>query len=243
MWIFYCWVPLLDCGSTWVVTVVSVITTFHWAISFWSAWLTNSACADGLFLTFKAKASNDIPSRIVDIHIQIHARVLASFLSEAAITIAKMKSKAHSHAIAHRIGWFSLFIIPKTISKIHLINAHRANIQIINVHTNWDQEKMSKNQIKISKNPIIHRNDIDLTFWFLNVLIIAAVPAKIKKNHRMMSINFQKTLGQHIVIIQDMIIIIAKDISNQNGQVCFVSEFAITLKNKVKFSFGYIVIS
>ena len=86
---------------------------------------------------------------------------------------------------------------------------------------------MSKNQIKISKNPIIHRNDIDLTFWFLNVLIIAAVPAKIKKNHRMMSINFQKTLGQHIVIIQDMIIIIAKDINNQNGRDWFCSEFAI----------------
>lgn len=102
---------------------------------------------------------------------------------------------------------------------------------------------MSKNQIKISKNPIIHRNDIDLTFWFLNVFIIAAVHAKIRKNHKMMSMNFQNILGEQIVMIQNMIMIAAKEISNQNGQVCFVSEFAITLKNKVKFSFGYIVIS
>jgi orotate phosphoribosyltransferase-like protein len=50
------------------------------------------------------------------------------------------------------------------------------------------------------------------------VLIIAAVHAKIKKNHNMMSMNFQKTPGQQIVIIQDIIIIIAKDINNQNGR-------------------------
>jgi hypothetical protein len=117
-----------------------------------------------LFLTFRAKASNDIPSRIVDIQIHTHARVLASCLSEAAITIAKMKSNPHNHAIAHRIGWFSLFIIPNTINIIHLMNAHKANIQIINVHINCDHEKMSKSQIKINNNPIIHRNDIDLTF-------------------------------------------------------------------------------
>lgn len=89
---------------------------------------------------------------------------------------------------------------------------------------------MSKSQIKINNNPIIHRNDIDLTFWFLMVLIIAAVHAKIKKNHNMMSMNFQKTPGQQIVIIQDMITNIAKDISNQNGRDCLLSEFAMNFK-------------
>jgi len=107
------------------------------------------------------------------------------------------------------------------------MNAHKANIQIINVHTNCDHEKMSKSQIKINKSPIIPRNDIDLTFWFLMVLIIAAVHARIRKNHRIISMNFQKTPGQQIVIIQDIIIIIAKDINNQNGRDWFCSEFAI----------------
>ena len=49
-------------------------------------------------------------------------------------------------------------------------------------------------------------------------------------------------LGEQIVMIQNIIMIAPKEISNQNGQVCFVSEFAITLKNKVKFSWGCIVI-
>ena len=86
---------------------------------------------------------------------------------------------------------------------------------------------MSKNQIKINKNPIIHRNDIDLTFWFLNVFIIAAVHAKIRKNHRIMSINFQNILGEQIVMIQNIIMIAANDISNQNGRACLVSVFHI----------------
>ena len=83
---------------------------------------------------------------------------------------------------------------------------------------------MSKNQIKISKNPIIHRNDIDLTFWFLNVFIIAAVHAKIRKNHKMMSMNFQNILGEQIVMIQNIIMMAANDISNQNGRVCLVDD-------------------
>lgn len=49
-------------------------------------------------------------------------------------------------------------------------------------------------------------------------------------------------LGEQIVMIQNIIMIAPKEISNQNGQVCFVSEFAITLKNKVKSSWGCIVI-
>jgi hypothetical protein len=57
-----------------------------------------------LFFTFRAKNNNEIPSSIVDIQMQIHANVLASLLSEAAITIASIKSNHHSHAIAHRIG-------------------------------------------------------------------------------------------------------------------------------------------
>ena len=84
---------------------------------------------------------------------------------------------------------------------------------------------------------------MDLTFWFLKVFIIAAVQAKIKKNQRMISINFQNKLGAQIVMIQNIIMMAPNEISNQNGQVCFVSEFAITLKNKVKFSLGCIVIS
>ena len=68
---------------------------------------------------------------------------------------------------------------------------------------------------------------MDFTFWFLNVFIIAAVHAKIRKNHRIISMNLQNILGEHIVIIQNIIMIAAKDINNQNGRACFVSEFHI----------------
>jgi hypothetical protein len=39
--------------------------------------------------------------------------------------------------------------------------------------------------------------------------------------------NFQNILGEQIVMIQNIIMIAPKEISNQNGQVCFVSEFHI----------------
>jgi len=68
---------------------------------------------------------------------------------------------------------------------------------------------------------------MDSTFWFLIVLIIAAVHAKIRKNHRIMSINFQNTLGAQTVMIQKMIIMIAKENINQNGRDCLVSVFHI----------------
>ena len=83
---------------------------------------------------------------------------------------------------------------------------------------NWDREKMSKSQIKTNKNPIIHRNDIDLTFWFLNVLRRAALQAKIRMNHKMISINFQNMLGEHIVMIQNIMVMIANEINSQNGR-------------------------
>ena len=56
---------------------------------------------------------------------------------------------------------------------------------------------------------------------------MAAVHAKIRKNHKMMSMNFQNILGEQIVMIQNIIMIVPKEISDQNGQVCFVSEFDI----------------
>ena len=59
---------------------------------------------------------------------------------------------------------------------------------------------------------------------------MAATHAKIRKNHKMISINFQKIPGKQIVIIQDMIINTAKEASNQNGRVCLFSEFAINFK-------------
>ena len=65
---------------------------------------------------------------------QIHARVLASHLSEKAITRASMNKSAHSQSVNHHRGCCLLFI-QKIINIIHLINAQKANIHIIIVHT------------------------------------------------------------------------------------------------------------
>ena len=84
----------------------------------------------------RANTNKEIPSISVDIQIHIHARLLASPLSENAITIANMNNNIHNHRIAHRHCILSLFDIEKNISIIHLIRAHRAKIHIINVPTN-----------------------------------------------------------------------------------------------------------
>ena len=87
-----------------------------------------------MFFIFNAIIKRDIPSNKVEIHIQTHARVLASHLSEKAITRASINKSAHSHSINHHKGCCLLFI-QKIISIIHLIRAQKANIHIIMVHT------------------------------------------------------------------------------------------------------------
>jgi hypothetical protein len=51
---------------------------------------------------------------------------------------------------------------------------------------------------------------------------MADIPEVNKKNHNIISTNFQNMLGEHIVIIQKIIIIIARESINQKGQTCFL---------------------
>ena len=210
-----------------IVTVVVVTTTSHWEISLWFAWSISCACKEGLFLIFNAIIKRDIPSKTVEIHIQIHAHVLDSLFGTQIIIMAKTNNKHHSQTIHHRRGWIALLFKPKIINITHLINAHMAKIQIIIVHTSWDHEKISQNQIKASNNPQIQSNQTSELFLFLNALITADTPAVNKKNHNIISINFQNILGEQIVTIQKIIITTDNDSISQNGRACFVPELFI----------------
>ena len=193
------------------MTTVSVITTSPCAISFWFAWSTNSTCTDWAFLTLRATTNKDKPSSTVEIHIHIPAHVLDSLLGTQIITMANTNNSHHNHSIAHRDGWVSLLVKANTTNIAHLINAHKAKIQIIIVHTSWDHEKISQNQISVSKNPTIHKNHIDETFLFLKALIIADIHVITRKNHRIISINFRNMAGEQIVMIQKITIITDND--------------------------------
>ena len=228
---FRCYFSLiwLDSEFSWLfgilfdITTVSVITIFHCAISFWLALLNSSDWRVELFFIFKANANRDIQSRIVEIHIHLQARVLASVLSEAMITIAKINNKHHNPNIAHRKDWFSLLDIPKIIIVIHLTRAHKAKIQIIIVHTSWDHEKISQIPINASKRPQIQSNQANSLPLFLKALMTADVPPASKKNQRMISINFQNMLGEQTVIIQKIIMKTESHSINQDGHCWYVS--------------------
>jgi len=202
--------------------IVSDITTSHWEISFWLAWLMSSACTEELFFIFKAITNRDIPSNKVEIPIHTHARFLASPLLDVAITIAKINNNAHSDTIHHHRGCCSLLFTQNIIRVIHLIRAHRANIHIIIVHTNWEYEKINPNHNKANKSHPIQSNRVHSPFLFLNALMMADIPDVNRKNHNIISINFQNILGAHIVIIQKIITTMDNPIINEYGQVCIL---------------------
>ena len=176
----------------------------------------------------------EIPSNIVDIPMHIHARVFASVLSDNAIIMANMNSNPHNQMISRHRGCCLLFV-QYIINPIHLAKAQIAKIRIIIVHTSWECEKISQNQIKASINPQIQSNHtIELTLFF-NALIMADIPEINKKNPNIISINFQNMLGDIIVIIQNIIITIESPIISEYGRDCMYFLFHIlTLKNKVK---------
>ena len=81
--------------------------------------------------------------------------------------------------------------------------------------------KINQNHIIASKNHPIQSNHTNELFLFLKALIIADIPEVNKKNHNIISINFQNILGEQIVTIQKIIIIIDRDSINQKGRTCF----------------------
>ena len=217
-----------------------VITTSHWPISFWAKSSRSWVCTAELFFMANAATNRDIPSNRVEIPIQIHAHVLDSLLGTQIIIIAKINNNHHSHTIHHHRGCCSLLFIQNIISITHLIKAHRANIHIIIVHTNWEYEKISMTHNNVSKNPPIQSSRDNSLFLFLNALMMADIPVVNKKNHNTISINFQNILGAHIVIIQKIITMIDKLINNQYGRACvwlLFSMFYQFIKNKVTILF------
>ena len=192
----------------------------HCEISFLLVWSMILACIEFTFLNFNAATKREIPSITVEIPIQIHAKVLASFLSDTAITIAKINKRHHSHTIPHRNDWVSLLFSPKIISITHLIKAQIAKIQIIIVHTSWDHEKISQNQIRVNKKPPIQSNQTNPLFLFLKALTIADIPDVNKKNHKIISMNFQNIPGANIVIIQKTVITMDNPIIREYDQDC-----------------------
>lgn len=110
---------------------------------------------------------------------------------------------------------------------IHLINAHSANIQIMNLPTNSDPENINKNPKNIIKTHIANNIDISGTFWFLIELMIADIPANIRKIHSIISKKFQKAPGAQTVTIQQTINVIANHNITQSGHSFLISKMKI----------------
>jgi hypothetical protein len=113
-----------------------------------------------LFHHLRAKKSKDAPSKIIEIQIQIHTR-LAILAEEMAVNIAS-KTNTHPRTDIHRrSGIVPLFCIQKKISTPHLMNAHKANIQTISLHTKFISfahiSIIQRMRIRI---PITNRKDI-----------------------------------------------------------------------------------
>jgi len=217
------------CAYSDLYSTDSVITTSHWEISFWSAWLISCTWTEELFFILKAITNRDIPSNKVEIPIHTHARLLASPLSDAAMTIANMNNNAHNDTIHHHKGCCSLLFTQNIIRVIHLIKAHRANTHIIIVHTNWEYEKINPNHNKANKNHPIQSNRVHSPLLFLNALMIAEIPDVNRKNPNIISINFQNIPGAHIVIIQKTITAMDNPIINEYGQACICLFHSINL--------------
>ena len=102
------------------------------------------------------------------------------------------------------------------------MNAHKANIHIMNLPINSEFEHINKNHKNIIKTHIANNIDMSGTFWFLKALITADIPANIRKIHNIISKKFQKALGAQIVIIQQTINVIANHNIAQSGHSFFI---------------------
>ena len=203
------------------MTTASVVTTTsHWAISFCSAWVIIWACVVCTLPHLKAKNSNEIPSNMIEIHIQTHAKFVA-FL-DTAVIIAKNTNIHHNNIIAHQNVWVSLFCIEKKINISNLISAQRANIHIVSLPINSDPENINKNQSNVIRTHIANNIDINLTCWFFIELITADIHEKTKNIHKIISKNFQNTPGAQTVIIQQTINVAANHNITQRGHSFFI---------------------
>ena len=144
------------------------------------------------------------------------------------MTIHSTNNNIHNHKIAHQKGWLFLLSAPKDINIIPLKNAHIAKSQIIKVQINWVREKISKNQSIVINIPKANKNQINWTFWFLTVLMIAEIPVRTRKNHKIISINLQNSSGAQITTIPKRIMIIDRDNINQKGRTCLFSFASIS---------------
>ena len=102
----------------------------------------------------------------------------------------------------------------------HLIRAQNANNQIVNVHTNSELENMSRiHSIDANTHMTIKHHIYFCSF--LKALIIREIPEKNKKIPKIISRNFQNTLGAHMVMIPHKIRIHASHAINHTGHFCF----------------------
>jgi hypothetical protein len=175
--------------------------------------------------------SKNNQSKTVDIPIQIHASDLASLLSEKAIIKNNIINKIHKANIPRQNFCCSLFVKLKYIKINHLNKAHIANAQIVKVHINLDHENTSKNHNNITKDERIIKSQRYFSLS-VNHLIIADIPENIREIPKIISKNFQKTLGAQIVIIPHIMVTKPREATNQTGHF-FCSELVVTLMSAI----------
>ena len=89
---------------------------------------------------------------------------------------------------------------------------------------NSELEHINKNHKNIISTHIANNIDISGTFWFLMALIIADIPANIRKIHSIISKKFQKAPGAQTVTIPQTINVIANHNIAQSGHSFFMSK-------------------
>jgi hypothetical protein len=119
-----------------------------------------------------------------------------------------------------------LFCIQKNISIPHLINAHNANIHIINFPTKLaSRAHTSINQRITTKIPIANKNDTYGVFVFFIAFVMDDIPEKIKAIHNRIFMIHQNFQGLNAVKNQNIINKTANHNKNQEGRPFILFKF------------------
>lgn len=210
-----------------------------WAISFWFAWSIISAWIDLVPLDLNTKNNNDNQSNIIEIQIHIHTKFARLSVSheDIAVVMDNITSMIHNVNIAHRNGWVSLFWIQKNSNMHHLMNAHSANIHIINVPIKLLSRANTSMNPRINMSIQIINNIVTYCVcWFFIALIIADIQEKIKAIQSNIFIILQKIQGLNTVTNQHMVIIIANHSNNRNDRSFFIMLSIFAKITKILYS-------
>jgi hypothetical protein len=160
----------------------------------------------------------------MEIPIKIQTK-FAIAVAETAVIIAN-KTNIHPRAdIHHQKEIVFLFCIQKNISIHHLMNAHRANIHIINFPTKLASRAHTSINQRITTNiPIANKNDTYGVCVFFIAFVMDDTPEKIRAIHSRIFMIHQNFQGLNAVKNQNIINKTANHNRNQDGHPFIFSD-------------------